>query len=234
MVRKLKFTPFQLLVHAAAWLPGLWLAWDFSMGNLSVNPIQDLERRTGKYALVLLILALSATPLNTLFGFRPAIKVRRALGLYAFLYAAVHLTIFLGLDYGFDWELLRLEILDKAYILAGLAAFLILLPMAVTSFRWWMKHLGKNWKRLHRMVYLAGVLVVVHYAWVVKGDVLRLQGDILQPLLFGALLALLLVVRIPAVRTRIAHVRQRAKSSGTRAQKPRPEHPLQKTVHEAE
>jgi methionine sulfoxide reductase heme-binding subunit len=169
-----------------------------------VNPIQAATQRTGKYALIMLVLALACTPVNTLFGWRQVLKVRRTLGLYAFLFAAAHFTIFIWIDYDFNWEFLKADILDKPYIFVGATALLILSALAFTSFRWWMKRMGKNWKLLHRLVYLAGVLVVIHYAWARKGDIFRLQGDILQPLLFGLLVMLLLVLRIPAVRRMVS------------------------------
>lgn len=197
---KLKFTPFQIFVHAAAWVPLAWLLWDFYAGNLSVNPIQDATQRTGRYALTLLVLSLACTPANTLFGFRPALTVRRALGLYAFLYASLHFILFAGVDYSFDWGLLKGAIFEKPFALIGLAGLLILIGLAITSTRASMKRMGKNWKQLHNLVYVAGVLLVVHYAWAVKGNVLRLQGNIQKPLIYGGVVALLLVARIPAVR----------------------------------
>ena len=160
---RIKFTPLQIGVHLTAWALAIWLVWAYSTGNLTVNPIQDLTQRTGKIALIFLVSSLACTPINTVFGFKPALKVRRALGLYAFVFATSHGLILVGLDYGFDWFLLQLEILDKRYILVGLSAFLILLLLAITSFRWWMRRLGKYWKWLHRLVYLAGILVVLHY-----------------------------------------------------------------------
>lgn len=208
-MKKRKFTPFQIAVHIGAWLPLAWLVWDAWAGNLSINPIQEITQRTGKYALILLVLSLACTPLNTLFKFRPALQVRRALGLYAFLYAALHFMTFIGLDYGFDWSLLLSEVVEKRYVLVGLAALLILASLAATSFTWWMKRLGKNWKRLHRLVYLASGLVVVHFAWAKKGDLFSLQGDILQPLAFGLAVALLLAVRIPPVRRSLSGLRVR-------------------------
>lgn len=213
-MRKPKFTPLQIATHIAAWIPLVWLLWDAFTNNLTINPIQAATQRTGKYALVMLVLSLACTPLNTVFGFRQALQVRRALGLYAFGYAAIHFSIFIGLDYGFNWALLLAEIVEKRYVLVGLGALLILLTLAITSFKWWMKRLGKNWKRLHRLVYLAGGLVILHYAWAAKGDILRLQGDIWQPLAFGAVVALLLVARIPGVRKAISARRLRPGRSG--------------------
>jgi sulfoxide reductase heme-binding subunit YedZ len=157
------------------------------------------------------VLSLACTPVNTLFGFRQVIGVRRALGLYAFMYAAIHVTIFTVLDYGLDWGLLLEAVLEKRFIFVGLAALLILLSLATTSFKWWQKRLGKNWKRLHRLIYVASGLVIVHYTWATKGDLLRLQGDIWQPLSFGAVVAILLVLRIPAIRRAITSFRARLK-----------------------
>jgi sulfoxide reductase heme-binding subunit YedZ len=204
---RLKLTPLQILVHLFAWGLAAWLAWDAWMGNLTVNPIQAAEQRTGKYALVLLVLSLACTPLNTLFGFRQAITVRRSLGLYAFLFAAAHFTVFIWLDYGFNWEFLRAEIIDKLFIIVGAVALIILTLLAATSFQWWMKRLGKRWKNLHKLVYLAAPLVVLHYAWARKGDIFRLQGDILQPLAFGIVVILLLLTRLPALRKRAVKLR---------------------------
>jgi sulfoxide reductase heme-binding subunit YedZ len=196
-----RFTKFQAAVHIAAWLPLILLIFNWTTNNLTFNPIQALELRTGKYALILLILALACTPLNTVFGFRQAIKVRRALGLYAFMYASIHFLIFIGLDYQFDLNLLKEAIFEKRYALVGLAAGLILLALALTSTRGWMKRLGKTWTKLHKFVYLAGILVIVHYVWLVK-------SDIRVPLLYGALVLLLLILRIPTVRRSASRLRQ--------------------------
>jgi sulfoxide reductase heme-binding subunit YedZ len=121
------------------------------------------------------------------------------LGLYAFMFAVTHMLIFVGLDYGFNWNFLWLDLASKRYIWVGLLTLIILTLLAATSFQWWMRRLGKNWKRLHRLVYLAGALVVLHYAWSKKGDVLALQGDVIQPFAFG-LAVCFCWVRIPAVR----------------------------------
>jgi methionine sulfoxide reductase heme-binding subunit len=193
--------------HAAAWGLLAWLVWSFL--HDPINPIQATTQRSGYYALIFLVLSLAATPLNTWFGFRPALKVRRTLGLFAFMFAGLHFLIFSVLDYGLDWSLLRGAIFEKPYILVGLTALTILLALAITSFKWWMKRLGKNWKRLHRLVYLAAPLVIVHYSWSIKGNILRLQGDILKPLTFGLVVALLLIARLPPVRRAASNLRSR-------------------------
>jgi sulfoxide reductase heme-binding subunit YedZ len=199
-VKRPSFTPLQLAVHIAAWVLLIWLAVQYFNDALGVNPIQAATQRTGKTALILLVLSLACTPLNALFNFKPALKVRRTLGLYAFLYAAIHFTLFIGVDYGFNLEFLWADIRSKAFVWVGFSAGLILLALAVTSFDWWKKQLKKNWKRLHRLVYLASLLVILHYAWAKKGNIFQLQGDILQPLLFGLLVIVLLLVRIPRVK----------------------------------
>lgn len=191
----------QLAVHLAALAPLALLLWDFLQNNLTVNPIQKATQRTGTYALVLLVLSLACTPLNTLLGWKQVIAWRRPLGLYAFLYAAIHFTIFTVLDYGLNLGLIWQTIAEKRFVVAGFAAFLLLLPLAITSTKGWMRRLGRRWKALHKLVYLAAMLAVVHYVWLVK-------SDIRVPLLYGAAVALLLALRLPAVRRRVARLRR--------------------------
>ena len=186
----------RFLVHAGALLPLAVLLWDYWQGGLSVNPIQDVTLRTGKYALILLVLSLACTPINLVFGYKPVLRVRRALGLYAFMYVALHLLIFVGLDYGFDPALIREAILEKRYALVGFTAFLILLPLAITSTKGWMRRLGMLWKRLHRWVYLAALLA----------GMIGSEEDGAK-LMYGAVVVILLVLRIPRVRRSVSHFR---------------------------
>lgn len=206
----LKKNWLRFLTHAGALTPLAWLVWDWWANRLTVNPIQDLTFRTGKPALILLVLSLACTPLNTLFGFRQVLPLRKPLGLYAFMYVSLHFLIFVGLDYGFEGGLLYEAIFEKRYALVGFAAFLILLPLALTSTQGWMKRLGKNWKRLHRWVYLVGLLAVIHYIWLVK-------SDIREPLAYGVMVILLLLARVPVVRRAITNFRSRL-TKGRRAQ----------------
>lgn len=194
----------QLAVHLASLAPLAVLLWDGLHDQLTANPIQAITLRTGKIALVLLVLSLACTPLSVIFGVRQAAKWRRPLGLYAFLYAGLHFLIFVGLDYGLDLALLREAIFEKRYALAGFAAFLVLIPLALTSTRGWMRRLAKRWKRLHRAVYIAGLLVIAHYVWLVK-------ADRREPLLWGAALLLLLALRLPAVRRRLSELWRRTR-----------------------
>jgi sulfoxide reductase heme-binding subunit YedZ len=201
-MRPAKIDWFRVFVHTAALAPLALLIWDYTQDLLSVNPIEDITRRTGRTALTLLVLSLACTPANTVFGFKRALTVRRALGLYAFMYAGLHFLTFVVLDYGLDLGLIGDTIAEKRYVLIGLAAFLLLLPMALTSTKGWMKRMGRNWKTLHRFVYLAGVLAVVHFVWLVK-------SDITEPVRFGIVVLVLLGLRIPIVRKTISNTRNR-------------------------
>ena len=213
-----RYTPLQIAVHVGAWYPLAHLIFDFFAGNLSANFIQDLQQRTGRTAITLLILSLSCSPLNTLFQWREPIKRRRALGLYTFLYATIHMLIFVDLDYGLAWSLIIRTILEKPYMLVGVTTFLLLLPLAMTSFDIWKQRMGKNWKRLHRTIYFIAPLGILHYAWSKKGDFFALSGDIVRPLVYGLVLAFLLILRIPAVRKWIASARTRVRFALSRPQ----------------
>jgi len=204
-----RYTPLQIAMHIYAWSALVHLLIDFFTDNLTANPIQALEQRTGRHAITLLVLSLACTPLNNLFGWRELIKRRRALGLYAFIYATIHVIIFIDLDYGLAWSLIIQTILEKPYILVGMLTFLMLIPLAFTSFNIWKVRLGKNWKRLHKLVYLIAPLAVLHYAWGKKGDFFRLQGEIILPLIYAVIVILLLITRIPPVRKTLASLRDR-------------------------
>lgn len=196
-------------MHIYAWSALVRIAIDLLTGNFSPNPIQELEQRTGRHAITLLVLSLACTPLNNLFGWRELIKRRRALGLYAFMYASIHVLIFVDLDYGLAWSVIVQTILQKPYILVGVTGFLMLIPLAFTSFNIWKTRLKKNWKRIHQMVYIVAPLIVLHYAWSKKGDLFRLEGDIIRPLIYGLIVVVLLIFRIPAVRRALASLRDR-------------------------
>jgi sulfoxide reductase heme-binding subunit YedZ len=207
---KPKFTWLQIMIHILGWLPLMWIIFLYFAGKLSVNPIQDIEQRLGHLAVYFLIASLACTPLYTLSGWREPLKRRRSLGLYCFMYASLHVLTFTGLDYGFNLQLIGGIVLKKPYAYVGLATYALLIPMAITSFRWWMKKLGRWWTNLHRLVYLAGVLDILHYAWAKKGNIFQLSGDILRPLFWGLLLLLLLAVRLPPVRRLVSSLRHKS------------------------
>ena len=210
--RVLKLTPAQIAIHVCGWFPLLITLYQVLTGNLTANPIQAVEQRLGRVALYFLIASLACTPIVTLTGWREPIKRRRALGLYAFMYASLHFMIFAGVDYGFDLPQLAKLTSEKPFILLGLTAGLILLALAITSFRWWMRQMGKGWQNLHRTIYLGGVIVVIHFAMARKANIATLSGDIIQPLLIGILLAILLLLRIPTIRRLASGLRQKLNS----------------------
>lgn len=189
----------RILVHAGGLLPLVWIAWRYSQGLFLIDPVREITAVTGRTALVLLTVMLACTPISAIFGWKQVLRVRRALGLYAFLYASLHLATFVWLDYGFDLELLAGAVLAQRYVVPGLVSGLILLALAITSTRGWQQRLGRSWKRLHRLAYLAGILAVVHFAWLVK--------DIRVPLRYGAVLALLLILRLPRIQAALHRAR---------------------------
>jgi len=203
-MKKIPYTPLQIAVHVYAWSLLAILVFDFFMGNLSPNPIQDLEQRTGRHALTLLVLSLLCTPLNSIFKWSEPLKRRRALGLYSFMYATIHMIIFADLDFGLAWSLLIQEVAAKPRLIVGVIAFALFIPLAVTSFDIWKVRLGKNWKRLHRLVYLIAPLVLLHYLWSKKGDILSLQGEVIKPLIYGLVIGIFLLMRIPPIRKALA------------------------------
>jgi sulfoxide reductase heme-binding subunit YedZ len=214
--RKSGWTPLQIVTHVGALIPLALIIWEFWFGSstsaLAINPFQDVTFRTGKAALVLLMLSLAVTPVFTVTGFRQVIPLRKPLGLYAFMYGAIHFSIFIVdngyIGDGIVWWAFYDATFEKRFDLVGFAALMILLPLAITSNQWSIKKLLKNWKRLHRLVYLAGILVIIHYIWLVK-------SDIREPLMYGALLAVLLVLRIPQVRKYVVQFRTRRQKDRT-------------------
>ena len=197
---KSHFRQIRWAVHIAAWIPLIVLIVDAVNNNLTFNPIQAATQRTGDTAIILLGLSLACSPLSTYAGWKDAIKLRRALGLYAFMYAAVHFILFAVIDFGLQFKLIIPEFLQKYYLWAGLPAFIILCALAATSFRWAMRRMRRNWTRLHRYVYLGAILVVLHLALVIKGDFFRLGGDIWKPIVATIVIGGLLIIRIPPVR----------------------------------
>ncbi|HEX6939674.1 MAG TPA: protein-methionine-sulfoxide reductase heme-binding subunit MsrQ [Longimicrobiales bacterium] len=178
------------------------LGWDATHGGLGANPITEATHRTGRWALILLLVTLAFTPVRRLTGWNGAIRWRRTVGLFAFFYAALHFAIYVVLDYFFDWALIVEDIAERPYVTVGFTAFLLLVPLAATSNRFSIRRLGKRWQRLHRLVYIATALAVLHFLWLVKAP------DIGRPLRYGAVLALLLAVRVPALSKRLPAVKR--------------------------
>jgi len=215
-MKKPRFTPLQIIVHLAGWIPLAVLVFNLFTHNLTANPIQAIEKRTGFTAITFLVLSLACTPLAFL-GWKELTQRRKALGNYGFMYAAIHVTIFVAVDYGLNLNAILRDVGKKPYIIIGATAFLLLLPLAVTSFNYWMKRLGKNWKRLHKLVYFISPLVVIHFFMARKGDFLNLKGDVFQPLLYAVVIGIFLLLRLAPVKTAWMRLRTRflAPAKGT-------------------
>jgi len=173
-----------------------------SGGGLGANPIEFITHSTGTWTLVGLLVTLSVTPLRRLTGRADLIRYRRMLGLFAFFYAILHFMTYLWLDQFFDFASIAKDIVKRPFITVGFAAFVLLIPLAVTSTRVMMRRLGRRWQPLHRLVYLIALLGVIHYVWLVK-------KDLTQPLMFGAVLVMLLAMRLPWSRNALHAVRNR-------------------------
>jgi len=181
------------LVHIGSLIPLAVGLWDFWQNNLGANPIAEITHRTGKTAIILLMISLAISPLRLLLSWPQVNKLRRPLGLYAGFYALIHFSIFVGLDYGFNWSAILSAIALRNFILIGFTVGIILLLLSITSLKFFLKKLGKRWKKLHRFVYAAGGLAAIHFILAVKPGVLR-------PWPYAAVMLILLAFRIPSVQ----------------------------------
>lgn len=157
--------------------------------NLSANPVEFVTHSTGFWALTMLMITLSMTPLRLLTGMTWQIQMRRMAGLFMFFYACLHFMTYVWLDHWFDWADITKDIVKHPYVLVGFTALMLSIPLAVTSNKAMMKRLGSRWKKLHSLVYVIAILGVLHFWWLVK-------KDIREPLLFALILLFLLGVRV--------------------------------------
>jgi len=183
------------LVFMACLTPLALLVLGLLQDTLGANPIEELTRRSGEWTLRLLLLTLCMTPIQKLFKQSWPIKFRRMLGLYTFFYASVHLLTYIWLDQFFDWGEIITDIIKRPFILIGMSAFLLLLPLAITSNHIMMRKLGKLWKRLHQLVYVIAGLGVLHFYWLVK-------KDLFTPSVYLVILTILLGYRFISFRQR--------------------------------
>lgn len=179
----------KLTVFAAALTPFVYLLWALLSDRLGTNPVDTFTRDLGEWALRFLLLTLAMTPLQASFRQSWALRLRRMLGLFAFFYAFVHFFSWLLFDKSFIWTEILADIIKRPFISVGVFAFVLLLPLAITSTRAMQRRLGRHWKRLHRLVYVAALAAVLHYFWLVK-------ADILIPSIYAVLLAGLLAYRL--------------------------------------
>jgi len=194
------------LIFIACLIPLVVGIWDGFADQLGANPIEEITHRTGDWTLRLLLITLAATPARRLFGWTWPLRVRRMLGLYVFFYACLHFLTYFVLDQFFDWDEILKDIIKRPYITIGFSAFLLLVPLAITSTNAMMRRLGKRWGQLHQLVYVIGVFGILHYLWLVK-------ADYLQPLIHAAILLALLLVRAWYQRQSLPVRRPAAQSS---------------------
>ena len=181
--------PGKSLVFVACLLPAAWLVYATFTNNLGVNPAETLQLETGIWALRFLLITLAVTPLRRVTGWNRAIQFRRMLGLFAFFYATLHFLTYAILDTGFAWALILDDLAKRPFIMAGMAAFASMIPLALTSTRGWIRRLGRHWQVLHRLIYVSAIAGALHFVWKVKVAV----GE---PVYYAAIVAGLLGFRL--------------------------------------
>ena len=177
------------LVFILLLTPALHLGWGIWQETLGANPLEAIIRGLGDWGLRILLLTLAVSPLRRLTGWGQILRLRRMLGLFAYFYVVLHLLGYLWFDQFFDWPEIWRDIIERPFITIGMVAVVLLTPLAITSTKGWIRRLGKNWKRLHLLVYLIAILGVIHFFWMVK-------LDISEPTLYASILAILLGERV--------------------------------------
>jgi sulfoxide reductase heme-binding subunit YedZ len=176
-------------IFIIALLPVFYLIWGVFSDALGANPIETIIRDLGEWALRFLLITLSISPLRRLTGMAQLLRLRRMLGLYVFFYASLHLSIYLWLEQSFDWWEVWLDIVERPFITIGMLSFILLVPLAVTSTRAAIRKLGKNWLRLHQLIYPIAIFTVLHFWWLVKIDTQ-------EPMIYALILTILLSERL--------------------------------------
>jgi sulfoxide reductase heme-binding subunit YedZ len=180
----------KVVVFVLSSWPLLFIIWRTVRGDLTANPVEFYQHQTGDWTLRFLVLTLCITPFRKIFNLPELIRFRRMLGLFAFFYVCLHFVTYLGPDQSFSFSGMLQDVVKRPFITVGFAAFVLLIPLALTSTAGWIRRLGgKRWQMLHRAIYMAAALGVVHYYWLVK-------SDIRKPVFYGALVGILLAWRI--------------------------------------
>jgi len=179
----------KVLIFLAALVPLERLAWKAFHDGLGANPVEVITHSTGDWTLILILTTLSITPLRKLTKQYWLIGVRRMIGLFAFFYGCLHFTTYIWLDKSFDVHEMIKDVYKRPFITAGFTAFVLLIPLALTSTKGWIRRLGKNWQRLHRLIYVTAIAAVIHYIWLVK-------ADLRKPLQYAFVLGVLLLYRV--------------------------------------
>lgn len=185
------------LVFLACATPAVWLAVRTLTGRLGINPVEDLELTTGIWALRFLVFTLLVTPVRRVTGWNRIIQYRRMLGLFAFFYASVHFAIYIGVDQFFAFEFILKDVAKRPFITMGFTAFVLMIPLAVTSTKGWIRRLGRRWQVLHRLIYVSGTCAAIHYLWKVK---VIIGSPVYYAVAVGLLLAFRLVWQLRSAK----------------------------------
>ena len=178
------------VVFSICLVPLALLVWRGLNDGLGANPIEASNRFLGDWALRFILIALAVTPIRIMTRWNPIMRFRRMMGLFAFAYVVLHLTSYVALDQFFDWPAIWKDIIKRWYITVGMTAFVLLIPLAVTSTKGWIKRIGgKTWQNLHKLVYPAAILGVFHFYMMIK-------ADFTEPIIYGVILAILFGIRI--------------------------------------
>lgn len=172
----------------ACLIPLVWLLFDIAFDQLGANPIQALHIRLGDWTLRFLCLTLAITPVQTITQWRGMTTYRQIFGLYTFFYASLHLLSYLLIDHALQWRMIGIDIIESSYIWLGIVAYIIIFLLAISTPKSAKKYLGKNWKKLHRFIYLAAGAGILHYFW-------QLKGNLIEPLFYLIIIVLLLGFR---------------------------------------
>lgn len=191
-----QITLLKIVIFFLALLPFALLLLRGWNNELGANPIENVTHTTGIWTIRFLVLTLAVTPLRRFTGLTALMRFRRMLGLFTFFYAGLHFLTYIWLDQYFDWPFIIKDIAEHPYIIVGFTTFLILFSLALTSPRFIARKMGKNWKKLHRLIYPAAFLASFHFIWLVK-------SDIREPLLYFAIFSALILLRLPYIQQRI-------------------------------
>jgi methionine sulfoxide reductase heme-binding subunit len=188
----------KVLVFIACLAPLIWLAIRTLTNRLGINPVEDLELTTGIWALRFLVITLAVTPVRRITGWNRVIQYRRMFGLFTFFYVCIHFTIYIGIDQFFAFGSIVKDVAKRPFITMGFTAFVLMIPLAMTSTKGWIRRLGKKWQLLHRLIYISAVCAAIHYLWKVK---VMIGSPVYYAVVIGALLGFRLVWQFRATKS---------------------------------
>ena len=188
----------KVLVFLACLMPFAWLVTRALTGRLGINPVEDLELTTGIWTLRFLVFTLLVTPVRRITGWNRVIQFRRMLGLFTFFYASVHFAIYIGIDQFFAFGFIVKDVVKRPFITMGFTAFVLMIPLALTSTKGWIRRLGRRWVVLHRLIYVSAVCAAIHYLWKVK---VMIGSPVYYAIVIGVLLAFRLIWQLRSAKS---------------------------------